>query len=211
MPTRKQRTETSDLPTADPQDSFWSGVGPMPEELPPASSFADGTQIHFDAEGADVILDPTALNVMPMPVGHDSNLAECIPESELTRIAEKIVEWRDTDKDARKDWEKRLGEALKLLGVEDLDVSEVNGIAGASKVGHPLLAEIAVQFQARAMEECFPSTGPVKTVVVGRSDEARVDQAQRVEDYMNYHLTEVDPEYYDDTDQMLFLDRKSVV
>ena len=52
------------------------------------------------------------------------------------------------------------------------------------------------------MEELFPSEGPVKTVVIGKSSVEREEQALRVQGFMNYQLTDIDEEYFDDTDKM---------
>ncbi len=54
------------------------------------------------------------------------------------------------------------------------------------------------------MGELFPASGPVRTKIVGRKDADKTEQAQRVEEEMNYLLTEKMTEYRDETEQMLF-------
>jgi hypothetical protein len=76
--------------------------------------------------------------------------------------------------------------------------------AGAAGVFHPVLTEAVVRFQAQAMSELFPAAGPVRTKVLGKRDQEKIDQAKRVEDEMNYLLTEEMTEYRDETEQMLF-------
>ena len=49
----------------------------------------------------------------------------------------------------------------------------------------------------------LPSGGPVKTQILGSPTKETEDQAQRVEDFMNYQITEVMEEYDPATDQML--------
>jgi len=71
-------------------------------------------------------------------------------------------------------------------------------------VTHPLLAEAATQFQAQAFNELLPPSGPVRTVVMGASTSAKVQQAQRVKQFMNYYITNEMEEYTPDMDQMLF-------
>ena len=69
---------------------------------------------------------------------------------------------------------------------------------------HPLLSEAITQFQAQAYKELLPSSGPVKTAIVGVQNEETEDQATRVKDFMNYQITEKMEEYTPDMDQLLF-------
>jgi hypothetical protein len=66
------------------------------------------------------------------------------------------------------------------------------------------LAEAVTQFQAGAYKELLPAEGPVRTQIVGNSDQNKEAQAQRVKDYMNYELMEKMNEYEPEFDQMLF-------
>ena len=43
-----------------------------------------------------------------------------------------------------------------------------------------------MRFQAQAMGELFPASGPVRTKVVGKQTLEKIQQAQRVENEMNY-------------------------
>ena len=54
------------------------------------------------------------------------------------------------------------------------------------------------------MGEIFPPAGPVRTKIVGKNDTEKKDQAFRVENEMNYLLTEEMSEYRDEMEQMLF-------
>ena len=75
---------------------------------------------------------------------------------------------------------------------------------GASGVVHPLLAESVTQFQAQAYKELLPPSGPVRTQVIGLSTPEVQDQAKRVQQFMNYQITDVMTEYDPDMDQLLF-------
>jgi hypothetical protein len=76
-----------------------------------------------------------------------------------------------------------------------------------STVSHPLLLEATLRFQATARGELLPSNGPVKV----RDDDdqggnvVRDDLAEAMEIDLNHYLTVTAPEYYPDTDRMLFL------
>ena len=73
---------------------------------------------------------------------------------------------------------------------------------GAAGVFHPVLTEAVVRFQAQAMGEIFPASGPVRTKIMGKKDQEKNEQAER-EIEMNY-LTEEMTEYRDETEHMLF-------
>src|SRR6056300_1153314 len=75
---------------------------------------------------------------------------------------------------------------------------------GASGVFHPVLTEAVVRFQAQAMGELFPASGPCRTKIMGKMTPEKVDQADRIQTEMNYLLTEEMTEYRDETEQMLF-------
>ena len=66
------------------------------------------------------------------------------------------------------------------------------------------MTESIVRFQAQAMGEIFPAAGPVRTKTVGKQTREKTEQAARVENEMNYLLTEEMTEYRDETEQMLF-------
>ena len=69
---------------------------------------------------------------------------------------------------------------------------------------HPLLAEAATQFQAQAFNELLPASGPVRTYILGKETREKVNQSQRVRQFMNYYITTVMEDYTPDMDQMLF-------
>jgi len=108
----------------------------------------------------------------------------------------------DANKASRQDWEDAYANGLELLGFSYEERTEP--FRGASGVTHPLLAEAATQFQAQAFNELLPPSGPVRTVVMGKETPEKMDQAQRVKQFMNYYLTNVMEEYTPDMDQMLF-------
>jgi hypothetical protein len=71
-------------------------------------------------------------------------------------------------------------------------------------VFHPLLTESVIKFQSQSIQEIFPARGPVKTAIVGKIDEKKTKQAERVQNYLNYLLTEKMTEYRSETEKMLF-------
>ena len=165
------------------------------------SVVVDGASISQD--GDDIVVDFSGnLGDIQTPTGeHDENLAIYIDASNRIALGTRITEWVQEDEESRGTWKRRLIEGLEIIGVEEIP-TEASAFDGSSTVTHPGIAEAMVRFQANAMEELFPSEGPVKTKVVGKSDPEREQQALRVQEFMNYMLVEEDDEYFDNTDQL---------
>ena len=131
-----------------------------------------------------------------------ANLAEEMPDRELTRISSELLSEFDANRASRQEWEDAYKDGLELLGFTYEERTQP--FRGASGVTHPLLAEAATQFQAQAFNELLPPSGPVRTVVMGRETTEKQQQAMRVRGFMNYYITNVMEEYTPDMDQMLF-------
>lgn len=131
-----------------------------------------------------------------------TNLAEQIEEDELIRIGEEVYEKYEADKESRAEWESMFERGFDLLGLKLEETTEP--FEGAATAVHPLLIESAVKFQSRASQELFPSSGPVKAQVLGDATVEKQRQANRVQNFMNYQLTDMMPEYFDEFERMLF-------
>ena len=135
----------------------------------------------------------------------DDNLAPTLEDYEINRIGAQIKEEFDDDNSSRSEWLSTYEEGLSAITGEDITDDVTNrSDRNLTEVTHPLIAEASTQFQARAIGELFPASGPVGTQVVGETTEELQDQANRVSSYMNYQLTEQMEEYFPDLDQMLF-------
>jgi hypothetical protein len=132
----------------------------------------------------------------------DANLAEYIDDGELTMIAGDLIGDFDADISARKDWIQTYVDGLELLGLKIEERTEP--WEGACGVYHPLLSEAIVKFQAETMMSIFPAAGPVKTQIIGKETPSKKESAQRVQDDMNYQLTDVMQEYRPETERMLW-------
>tara|TARA_E500000318_G_scaffold14969_1_gene15398 strand:+ start:6354 stop:8666 length:2313 start_codon:yes stop_codon:yes gene_type:complete len=133
---------------------------------------------------------------------HYSNLAEELDQTEINKVGKQLITAYEDDKSSRKQWEDQYSKGLKMLGVVVEDRSDP--FPGASGVHHPLMSEAATQFQARAISEMFPAGGPVKTQVIGKQTNKKLEQAQRVQDFMNYQVTNQINDYFNELDQMLY-------
>jgi hypothetical protein len=163
----------------------------MGDEGPAMTVNEDGSvEIEFGEATAQVATD------------HNANLADFIDDGELSTLANELIGSFEADKDSRSDWEKTYIKGLDLLGLKIEDRTEP--WPGACGVFHPLLTEAVVRFQAQAITEIFPAQGPVRGIVIGKHTQEKDQQALRVQDYMNYLLTERMTEYRPETEKMLF-------
>jgi hypothetical protein len=174
----------------------------LPDSLETPLMLDSGEEVEIveeDDGGVLVDFDPSE-DVEDMDF--DSNLAEGMSDGELGAIGSELLGEFDSNKASRQEWEDAYTEGLELLGFNYEERTEP--FRGASGVTHPLLAEAATQFQAQAFNELLPSSGPVRTAVMGDETRAKQDQASRVRNFMNYYITNVMEDYTPDMDQMLF-------
>jgi hypothetical protein len=131
-----------------------------------------------------------------------ANLAEDMDEGTLTELVSDLTGDFDDDISSRKDWIQTYVDGLELLGLKIEERTEP--WEGACGVYHPLLSEALVKFQAETMMSIFPASGPVKTLVIGKDTPDKKAAADRVQEDMNYQLTEMMPEYRPETERMLW-------
>jgi hypothetical protein len=132
----------------------------------------------------------------------DENLAEDMDEGELAELAGDLLGEVEEDTNSRKEWIQTYVDGLELLGMKIEDRTEP--WPGACGVYHPLLSEALVKFQAETMTETFPAQGPVKTEIIGKETPETRDAAARVQEDMNYQLTDVMVEYRPEHERMLW-------
>ena len=138
----------------------------------------------------------------PSDEDFDANLAEYISEKILTQIAGDLLGDFEDDIAARKDWIQTYVDGLELLGMKIEERSEP--WEGACGVYHPLLSEALVKFQAETIMETFPAAGPVKTLIIGKETVEKKEAAIRVQDDMNYELTDVMQEFRPEHERMIW-------
>ena len=159
--------------------------------------------VSIDTGDGGVIIDfEGTISDEIMGGSHDENLAEVIEEGVLESMASELVGDFESDRESRRDWARAYVKGLDLLGMKIEDRSQP--WQGASGVFHPVLTEAVVRFQAQAMGELFPASGPCRTKIMGKMTPEKLDQADRIQTEMNYLLTEEMTEYRDETEQMLF-------
>ncbi|OUT62592.1 MAG: hypothetical protein CBB70_15620 [Planctomycetaceae bacterium TMED10] len=176
-------------------------VIPFAEGSPP-----DDLRVETLPDGDVLIGDPVLDATEESDSNFDANLAEDIDEKQSSRKAGILTGYFENDESARSEWKERYKQGLLTLDPEGgMDENEEErAIRGLSTVVHPLIAEAATQFNAKAIAELYPAGGPVKTTIIGEPNEETEDQARRVKEFMNYQIMEQMPEYFPDLDQMLF-------
>ena len=131
-----------------------------------------------------------------------ANLAETLDQEMLAELVGDLIGDYEEDVSSRKDWVQTYVDGLELLGMKVEDRTEP--WPGACGVFHPLMSEALVKFQAETITETFPAQGPVKTQIIGKETPAKRDAAVRVQDDMNYQLTELMAEYRPEHERMLW-------
>jgi len=158
-------------------------------------------QILVDNE--QVLLDDEITAPMQPQMSFDGNLVDFIDENTLQKISNDLLDAIESDKQSRSEWEKTYTDGLKYLGMK-FDEMRSQPFEGSSGVVHPILAEAVTQFQAQAYKEMLPAKGPVKTEIVGARTIETENQAERVQEFMNYYIMNEMDEYDPELDQMLF-------
>jgi len=158
------------------------------------------------------IVDPEAVNIhagdLDISIGKgeddefDENLAETLEEDDIMSMASELAGDIEQDKSSRKDWEKAYTEGIKLLGLQYEERTEPWN--GASGVFHPMITEAVVRFQSETITETFPAQGPVRTKILGKETPEKKEASIRVEEDMNYELTEVMREFRPEHERMLW-------
>ena len=156
-----------------------------------------------------VTLDDGSMEITIVPdadtgdtIPFDGNIAEILDDGELNTLANDIIGAVDSDVDSRKDWADTFVKGLDVLGFKYEERTEPWD--GACGVYSTVLAEAAIRFQAETMSETFPSTGPVKTKILGEETKEKEEASARVKADMNYELTENMVEYRPEHERLLY-------
>jgi hypothetical protein len=155
-----------------------------------------------DPESVSINIGDLEIEIGEEEDDFSANLAEEMDEKTLTSLVSDLIGDVDSDIGARKDWIQTYVDGLELLGMKIEERTEP--WEGACGVYHPLLSEALVKFQAETVMETLPASGPVKTVIIGKETQEKVDAAKRVQADMNYQITDVMPEYRPEHERMIW-------
>ena len=180
-------------------------MNPAPQGIAELANAQPDLEIEIENPD-DVLLhvDGLEIDLMPDREADDfnDNLADYLHDSELQSIAGDLLADFDDDVASRKDWITTYTDGIELLGMKIEERSEP--WEGACGVYHPLLSEAIVKFQAETMMSSFPAAGPVRTQIIGKETQDKKDAAERVQDDMNYQLTDVMDEFRPEHERMLW-------
>jgi len=179
-------------------------LNPAPQGIDQISQIEEPLEIEIeDPESVTLHLGDSEIKIEP---GEDEdfakNLAEDIPDNILDSIGADLVADYESDIGARRDWVQTYVDGLELLGLKFEERTEPWD--GACGVYHPLLTQAVIKFQAETITSTFPASGPVKTQIIGKETPEKKEAAQRVQDDMNYQLTDVMSEYRPEHERMLW-------
>lgn len=158
----------------------------------------DPESVRLKLEGLEIEIEPDKESEDDF----DANLAEYIDDGTLSSLASDLLSDFDDDISSRKDWMQTYVDGLELLGMKIEERAEP--WEGACGVYHPLLSEALVKFQAETIMETFPASGPVKTKIIGKETQEKKEAAMRVQDDMNFQLTDKMVEYRPEHERMLW-------
>jgi len=134
------------------------------------------------------------------------NMAVILKEQEMNDLALDIIDAVQRDKEARSLRDKQYEEGLKRTGLGN-DAPGGAQFQGASRVVHPILTEVSVDFASRTIKEIFPRSGPdggpVREFIVGQVTKEKAEKAKRKSRYFNWQLTVQMPEFRSDLEQLL--------
>ena len=170
------------------------------DEAPLEIEIVDPEEVNIGIDGMEISLIPNKKE--PSDEDFDANLAEYMDDGDIQSMAGDLDADIDNDKQSRKEWEKAYVDGLKLLGLQIEERTEP--WQGACGVFHPMITEAVVRFQSETITETFPAAGPVKTKIIGLDTPEVKEAAARVEDDMNYELTETMVEFRPEHERMLW-------
>ena len=168
-------------------------------EEPVEIEIVDPESVTINADGMEIEIEPGGEDGEE---SFGSNLADFMNENELEKLGPDLLSDITNDENSRKDWEDAYKEGIKLLGLKYEERTEP--WSGSCGVFHPMLGEAVVRFQSETIMETFPAKGPVMTKILGDITPEKTSAAARVQEDLNYQLTEVMVEYRPEHERMLW-------
>jgi hypothetical protein len=165
-------------------------------------TIVDPEMVTLDDGSVEITLMPESGLEDTMGAPFDANLAEYLGDRELSLLSNDLLGHVSADTNSRKEWADTFVKGLEVLGFKYEERTEPWD--DACGVYSTVLSEAAIRFQAEAMSETFPASGPVKTKILGEVTREKEEAAERVRADMNYELTEVMVEYRPEHERLLY-------
>ncbi len=166
---------------------------PIANEYPPGlGEMAVEEEKAIEKSPEDILNAYTELN----------NIADQLKDDELKEIGQLVVKEYKIDKESRVDWEKLNDEGLKLATL--MKESKSSPWEGAANIKYPLIAQAAIQFNARAYPNIVQDNNIVKGRVVGKDNAGeKASRAERIGRHMSYQLSEQMDDWEAELDALL--------
>ena len=186
------------MATSSIEKSLYAAPEGMPMGPDIEIEIEDPEAVHISMDGLEIDMESKEDTAEDF----DTNLADFIDDGVLSSISSDLLDDFEKDQGDRKDWVQTYVDGLKLLGLKYEERTEP--WQGACGVFHPMLTESVVRFQAEGIMETFPAAGPVKTQIIGKETHEKEESSVRVQQDMNYQLTEVMTEYRPEHEKLLW-------
>ena len=135
-------------------------------------------------------------------ITNSPNLCDILTESDLRQVGNFVYDNYKADVQSRQKWIVRSEAALDLAMQIQKDKSFP--WPGCSNVAFPLVTIAALQFHSRSYPALIDTPNVVQMKVVGNDpDGSKLARAERVQDYMNWQLTEEDCDWEEQMDRAL--------
>jgi chaperonin GroES len=131
-----------------------------------------------------------------------TNIAELLEPTELSQIAERVIQEYKIDIGSRSDWEKTLEDAISLAKL----IAQEKTYAGeaVANVKFPMIVDACIRFAARAYPSIVKGDEVVKPKVIGKDPQGyKAARGQRVAQHMNFQIIEEMDGWDADTDRLL--------
>jgi hypothetical protein len=181
------------------------------DDMLPEDELPEGEMVEIDDAEVDDVEDTedggaiVTLDEDAPPKADDAfydNLAETMPEKDLSSLSSKFLDLISKDKEARKKRDEQYEEGIRRTGLGD-DAPGGAQFNGASKVVHPMMTEACIDFASRAMKELLPPQGPAKDLIEGEVTVDKIQKAKRKTAMMNWQLTVQSQEFRSEMEQLL--------
>lgn len=115
------------------------------------------------------------------------NLVDMLDEADVAKLAEDVFTGFEQDEQSMEDWESRGKKGLELAQM--VATEKTYPWPKAANAKFPLIAQAALQFNARVYPALVPPDGPVHVKVWGQDkDGAKQKRADRVREFMGFQL-----------------------
>ena len=148
---------------------------------------------------------PPPVEGPPPASRHFDNLVDTLDPMELETLASDLARGLDEAQADNREADAIMAKGLAALGVDRRGSKRQGPFEGSSEVVHPAMAKSLLNFQANAVAELCPATGPARTLTTGKPDPTADDLADRQGRALNDIIARKMPEWRSEMDRMLMM------